>query len=176
MTRMRAAFFAIAVAGAAVDLATKSLAFSRVPLGRQHDVIDGCFTIDTALNPGMAWSLAQGQARPLTIISLVAVPLIVVLFLRQKPARWIGAVALALVLAGTLGNLHDRLAIGAVRDFLKFHWHGRAFPTFNVADAYICVGVALLAVEMLFFDRRRPAADAAKPEDARAEDAAAPPH
>jgi signal peptidase II len=58
--------------------------------------------------------------------------------------------ALGFVCGGALGNLIDRLAIGAVRDFIDLHWMDKAnWPTFNLADAAICIGVGLLLLEAL---------------------------
>ena len=56
--------------------------------------------------------------------------------------------ALALVLAGALGNLYDRIRFGYVIDFLEFHVRGYYWPSFNVADTSITIGVILLAWEM----------------------------
>jgi signal peptidase II len=56
---------------------------------------------------------------------------------------------LALILGGALGNLYDRLTLGYVVDFLDFHWSGRHFPAFNVADAGISVGAAMLILDTL---------------------------
>ena len=56
---------------------------------------------------------------------------------------------LALLLAGIVGNLIDRVRLGEVVDFLDFHWGDRfTWPTFNLADAAICIGAALLAIEL----------------------------
>ena len=57
--------------------------------------------------------------------------------------------ALALVLGGALGNLYDRLAYGYVVDFLEFYVGSFHWPSFNIADSAISVGVALLALEIL---------------------------
>ena len=64
-----------------------------------------------------------------------------------------------MILAGTLGNMYDRLSEGAVRDFIKFYvvtadGTQAVWPLFNLADSFICVGVFLMTVEMLFFDER----------------------
>jgi signal peptidase II len=52
--------------------------------------------------------------------------------------------ASALVVGGAIGNVVDRLRFGAVMDFLDFHWQGYHWPAFNIADAAITIGVALL--------------------------------
>ena len=67
---------------------------------------------------------------------------------RAKSA-WIGA-GVGLIIGGALGNAADRAAYGAVVDFLDLHAFGRHFFVFNVADAAISAGVALLVVDGLF--------------------------
>ncbi len=59
------------------------------------------------------------------------------------------SLALSLVLGGALGNLIDRVRLGAVVDFLDAHWAGLHFPAFNVADAAITIGVLLLVWQQL---------------------------
>jgi signal peptidase II len=72
-----------------------------------------------------------------------------------------------MILAGTIGNMVDRLRVGAVRDFLKFYvvvdGRDRVWPLFNLADSFICVGVFLLTLEMLVADDRKKAAPAPPP-------------
>jgi len=59
------------------------------------------------------------------------------------------ACALALVLGGALGNLHDRILLGYVVDFLLFHWDNAYFPAFNLADAAITLGAGMLIVDLI---------------------------
>ncbi|MFO0866994.1 MAG: signal peptidase II [Gemmataceae bacterium] len=69
-------------------------------------------------------------------------------------------VVLALIFAGTLGNLYDRVVFRGVRDFLHFHWDGVIdWPVFNIADVCLVTGASLLALEAFF--RPQPAKDAA---------------
>jgi signal peptidase II len=103
-------------------------------------------------NPGAAWglfaSLPESVRRPFFhLMTLVALGFILSLYLKgeQEPPlmRW----ALALVMGGALGNFTDRLLRGYVIDFIDWHWRnqpGLRWPTFNVADAAICVGVGLM--------------------------------
>jgi signal peptidase II len=64
------------------------------------------------------------------------------------------AAALALILAGALGNVIDRMRLGYVVDFLQVHWHQHYFPAFNVADSAITVGAAYLLFDGLLAARR----------------------
>lgn len=110
-------------------------------------------------NPGAAWSFlasASGWQRWFfTILALVVSAAIVVWlrFLPRRHGRW-RSCALALVLAGALGNVIDRLWHGYVIDFLQFHYQGWYYPAFNLADSAITVGAAMLILEGLFSRRR----------------------
>ncbi|WP_257462118.1 signal peptidase II [Archangium lipolyticum] len=106
-------------------------------------------------NPGAAWgmfaTLPESVRRPFFhVVSLVALGFILFMYVRltpeQKSVRW----ALALVTGGALGNFMDRLLRGYVIDFIDWHWRnqpGMRWPTFNVADAAICIGVGLLLLD-----------------------------
>jgi signal peptidase II len=100
-------------------------------------------------NPGAAWSLFSGLSEGVrnaffTIISLAAVAFVLAYYRRLREDQRYYQVALALLLAGAVGNFIDRLARRYVIDFIdwyagRYHW-----PTFNVADSLIVIGVALL--------------------------------
>ena len=114
-------------------------------------------------NTGAAFSFlsdAGGWQRWFFAALAVVVSVVVALWLWRLDAdeRWTG-VALALVLGGAIGNVIDRLAYGHVIDFIDFYvgdWH---WPTFNIADSGISIGVAMLIIDSLF--RRKPAAQGA---------------
>jgi signal peptidase II len=116
-----------------------------------------------AKNKGGAWGLLQGTTenvrRPFfLLVSVAAIAFIMTLYRRllptQKALKW----GLPLVLGGALGNVFDRIRYGHVIDFIDVHVviRGRDhhWPTFNVADIAICVGVGLMAVDM--FTSKRP--------------------
>src|SRR5262245_16081586 len=113
------------------------------------------FNLVLAYNTGAAFSFladAAGWQRGLFIgIALLASAWIVYL-LRKYPQQRLFALALSLVLAGAVGNVIDRILVGAVVDFLDFHAFGRHWPAFNVADSAITCGAALL-----IWDALRPA-------------------
>jgi signal peptidase II len=75
------------------------------------------------------------------------------------------AAGLALVLGGAIGNLIDRIMLGYVTDFIQVWFGSRAFPSFNIADAGISVGAALLIVDALFFSGREEETTPGKPAD-----------
>ncbi len=115
--------------------------------------------LDLALryNRGVSFSLLSQDgalgAAVLTSFSL-GVAVVLAIWLWRTPSK-LTAAGLGLIIGGALGNAADRAAYGAVVDFLDLHAFGRHFFVFNVADAAISAGVALLVVESIFADGRR---------------------
>lgn len=102
-------------------------------------------------NTGTAFGLLSG-ANAFFIVFTVAVLAFLGWNWRQFVAQAGGSAAPALIAAGALGNLYDRIFLGKVIDFLDF----RVWPVFNIADSCICIGAALLALKLL--RREEPAA------------------
>lgn len=103
----------------------------------------GVFHLTRVENTGAAFGLLKGTGSFLTIVSMLCVVLLGA-YLTQHFLKGIVSLrttAAALVIAGALGNLYDRLRYGVVIDFLDF----RIWPVFNIADISICVGVVLVA-------------------------------
>ena len=99
-------------------------------------------------NPYGAFSLGPSGASFYIAVTVAGLALIAWFFVTAPAGRRLPHVALGCVAGGALGNLMDRLILGAVRDFIDLHWFDRAhWPAFNIADAGICVGVALLIWE-----------------------------
>jgi signal peptidase II len=181
-------FGGVAAVSLIADVSTK--AWAEITLSRRNPLLPSielvkehlAFTL--AYNPGGAWGLFQRQSeyvrRPFfLLVSLLAIAFIINLYGRltpqQKALKW----GLPLVLGGALGNLSDRIVRSNVIDFIDYqakwietmnrlvakfvkgwaitdHW-----PTFNVADIAICVGVGLMAVDM--FTSRRGASHSLPP-------------
>lgn len=105
-------------------------------------------------NPGAAWGLFRGLSEGLrnaffTVVSIGAVGFILHYYRKLRPEQRFLQLALAFVLSGAVGNFVDRLARGYVIDFVEWYWWNRPdirWPTFNVADSLIVVGVAMLLV------------------------------
>lgn len=113
-------------------------------------------------NPGAAWGLLSDTDPRFRIpffhvVSVIAILFIALFYRRIEPDQTLLAFALSLVLGGAVGNYIDRLARNYVVDFIDWHWRnqpGMHWPTFNIADAAICVGVALMLLETLFLQQR----------------------
>jgi len=103
-------------------------------------------------NEGAAWSFlsdAGGWQRWFFTVLGIGVSLGILIWLRQLPAKGQGRVAagLALVMAGALGNVIDRVHLGYVVDFVKLHYGTWVFPAFNVADSAITIGAGLMILD-----------------------------
>ena len=110
------------------------------------------FNLVLTYNSGAAFSFlsdAAGWQRGLFIAIALAASAWIVFLLRKYPQQSRFALALSLVLAGAVGNVIDRILIGAVIDFLDFHALGYHWPAFNVADSAITCGAALLIWDAL---------------------------
>lgn len=143
-----------------LDQATKIYVDRSMALHSSITVVENFFNITYLRNKGAAFGILATSAFRLPFFILVSAVAVCVIFtiinkLRedQKLAAW----SLSLIFSGALGNLIDRVRLGEVIDFLYFHWYEHYWPAFNVADSAICVGVALLALDMLVEERRKKA-------------------
>ena len=127
--------------------------------GESKTLINGFLDLVYTENPGIAFGqLQQGGsfARWFFVVLAIAAALAVLYyFLRthRTDDRMLGACAL--LLAGITGNLTDRARLGYVIDFISAHAGSYYWPTFNIADASICVGALLLAYDLVFESRRQ---------------------
>jgi signal peptidase II len=117
-------------------------------------VIEHYFNITYVRNPGGAFGLfaraERGIVRPALLgFSAVAVVVIILIYRSTPLDRLLVRLAFSLVLGGAIGNLIDRIRFDQVIDFLDIHWHHYHWPAFNVADAAITIGVALLCWDLL---------------------------
>ncbi len=129
------------------------------------EVWPGHLTLILARNRGGAWGLLQTTSenvrRPFfLLVSVAAIAFIMSLYRRLTPQQSALKWGLPLVLGGALGNVVDRIRYGHVIDFIDAHigqgLTERHWPTFNIADVAICVGVGLMALDM-FGSKRGPA-------------------
>lgn len=137
-----------------VDQVTKALVVANVAIGQRIDVVGDLLQVWHAENSGAAFSLFQNGLPLFIAVSIVALVL-VAYFARTLRDRSLGYfLILGLVLGGTLGNFTDRLAHGGrVTDFISFGFGETRFATFNVADASLSVGIALVVITLWLFDR-----------------------
>lgn len=124
-------------------------------------VIDGFLDLTLVKNTGVAFGLfpARGEATGvilLTALGLLALGVVTAYFWNTPKEEPLLLTSLALILGGAVGNLADRVATGAVTDFIDVYFRSHHWHTFNVADSAISVGIALMILEIL---RSRPSDD-----------------
>jgi signal peptidase II len=138
-----------------LDQVTKALVLHYMPLYKSIAVIPGFFSLTHVRNPGGAFGfMAQGDSPLRHWFFLVAATLalgMILYFYHQTPAnRSFFGFGLALIFGGAVGNLIDRLRFGNVVDFLDVYVGAYHWPTFNVADSAVTVGVAIFLYHILF--------------------------
>jgi signal peptidase II len=141
-----------------LDQVTKAWVAANVEpgsLATSIPVIDGFFYVTHARNPGAAFGLlvdwpAAWRLAVFVGVAAVAIAVIVSFYRSLAPGERFNALALGLILGGSIGNLTDRVLRGEVIDFLHFRlWGSFAWPDFNVADTCIVLGVGGLVIELL---------------------------
>lgn len=157
---MKITFFATAIICAFLDILSKDLAFLKVKQLHHVDLIEGILRFRCTTNKGIIFGLFQEASLVFFIISIIAVPAIVIIFLSLKRYTLTLVVSLGLILGGTIGNLFDRIASHehAVRDFIDFYLIN--WPVFNLADSFILIGTIVLIAELTFFEEKRKKIDA----------------
>ena len=151
-------FWPLMICGLALDLWSKKAIFDW--LRSQHpdgfSVIDGFLRFVRALNDGAIMGMAAGQRFFLVAASVIALIVILAVFLFSRTRQNLFHVSLGLLTAGVCGNLYDRMFNdGLVRDFIDVvYWPGKHWPTFNIADSMLCIGVALMFITSLDFQKK----------------------
>ena len=159
MVRRRNLTLAVVVAALVVlvDQASKAWAEASLPPGREVTAIHGWLWFRLARNTGATLGLFSGHNQLVSVLSLLVVVAVGMVLLRGPAGGMLGAGALGAIAGGAIGNLIDRVRLGAVTDFIEVH----LWPTnFNLADAAIRIGVLVLVVALLWElvrSRRRPA-------------------
>ena len=136
-----------------LDRFTKGLVTRRVPIGDSIPVIPHVLFLSHWTNEGAAFSLFADTASPNAVrwglIAFSSIAAFIVLWFLYRLGCSISraSVALALILAGALGNLHDRIRYGSVIDFIEVHIFRYHWPDFNIADSAVVIGACLLLLD-----------------------------
>jgi len=137
------------------DRLTKMWVGKHIAFGDAIPIIPHVLRITHWTNEGAAFSLFADTASPnvvrwvLISFSLLASVVVLIALVRLGSSITLTTTALALILAGALGNVHDRIAYGSVIDFIEVHIFTYHWPDFNVADSSIVVGACLLMLDSL---------------------------
>ena len=136
-----------------LDQATKIFINTQFKLGESKVLIEGFFNISYVTNSGGAFGLFEGSHEIIRFILFLLFPIICVvlifMMLGETQDRF-QVLALSFILGGAGGNYMDRVRLGYVVDFIDWHVKGWHWPTFNIADSFIVIGVCIL---LLFYIR-----------------------
>ena len=141
-------FFASAFLAFLADALTKLAVARSIELGASVRVFGDVVRLTHIKNFGASFGLFPGSTLTLIVISSLAVLIVFVLALNSRE-RTGSMVFLGLIMGGALGNLFDRLRLGAVIDFVDIGWGSFRWPVFNAADVAVTMGVFLLLVQYL---------------------------
>ncbi len=139
----------VVVLGIFIDQLSKVWVVNTLPFGQTIPVIGDFFSLRYIHNEGAAWSILNGRVGLLTILTVVITIVVLVVWHRTpKEKKWM-RFAFALLVAGAVGNIIDRVRLGYVVDFLQLpNW-----PIFNIADCLLVVSVVMLCILVLLEGR-----------------------
>jgi signal peptidase II len=162
-TRVRAELLAMGLTAALIllaDQATKALVVSSIEVGGRVQVVGDLLVLWHVRNAGAAFSIFQGGQTFFLVVTVFAFGLLIYFHRAFRGRGPLLHVVLGLVLGGTLGNLLDRVRLGYVTDFVSVGIGDLRWPTWNVADASIVIGILALVGYLTFWDRARSEAQA----------------
>ena len=136
-----------------LDQITKQVVANTMTYGESIEIIKDFFYLSSHRNQGGAWGIFNGQMTLFYVITAFAAGLFYFLIkdVDFKENKFY-SIAVLLMIAGAIGNFIDRLLFQEVIDFLDFIIFGWDFPTFNVADICLVVGVIFFAIDIIFED------------------------
>jgi signal peptidase II len=139
----------------AADRATKFAIERYTTPSFRRPIISDIVVLVHNQNPGIAFGVFSETSSPwlpplLLLSSALVMTLLVWLLVSRRAGGWLAQSGLAMILGGAAGNAIDRLFHGGVTDFLEVRLRGYIWPAFNVADAAISIGAALVLIELLF--------------------------
>jgi signal peptidase II len=152
--KSRLPYLVLVLAIFALDRSTKWLIQTKLLLNQTILIIDGFFNITYVRNTGVAFGILDPVSLPLkstvlAVLTLAAIAGVLVYSWRTPINQTLLHTALSLILAGALGNLYDRVNYGYVIDFIEVYFRSYRWPSFNVADSAITMGVGLLVLQVL---------------------------
>lgn len=142
---------------AVLDQITKYAIRFSFSLGESKTVLSSFFNLTYVRNTGAVWGWFQHQNEWLVLVSLVVLFLIMFFYHYLISGQTLCSVAIGCITGGILGNLVDRIRLGWVIDFLDFYWNDSHWPSFNIADSAICMGVCFYLLASLWsaFESKR---------------------
>jgi len=151
--KSRVPYILLVLAILALDRWTKWLIQSKLVLDQTIPIIDAFFNITYVRNSGVAFGILDRVTLPfkstvLAVLTLAAISGVLIYSWRTPIRQTLLQTALSLILAGAVGNLYDRVRYSYVIDFIEVYYRTYRWPSFNVADSAITVGVGLLVLQI----------------------------
>ncbi|MGO4960744.1 signal peptidase II [Jeotgalibaca porci] len=134
-----------------IDQITKWNIVQNFELYQEKVIVPGFFSLFYIQNEGAAWGIFQGKMVFFYLVTLIVVGYLVYMFQQEKNKTKLVGISFALILSGAIGNFIDRLLNGYVVDMFRLDFIN--FPIFNVADVCLTVGVVLMLIHVLFFEK-----------------------
>lgn len=154
MQRDKLPFLTISLLVIFLDQLSKLWVVKTLSLFDSVDIIKGFFRFFHIRNTGAVWGLLDRNNPTITLIltlfSILAFLIMLWLFHRTHRVCRLELIGLSLIIGGALGNIIDRIRFGYVIDFIEFYYRSARFPTFNIADSSLTIGVTLLIISILF--------------------------
>jgi len=140
------------------DQISKYFIRSSFGLYDQKNIIKGFFRFIYVKNNGAVWGFFSGNSNPfitilITILAIIALSVVIYLFFKIGSEKILEALALSFIAGGAIGNIIDRIFLGYVVDFIEIYIKKYRWPTFNIADSFISIGIVLLLFS-IFKDRK----------------------
>ncbi len=154
MKSFRPVHFWIAIGVVVLDQLVKAVVRPRLGLFDSITVIPGFFSLTRVHNTGAAFGLLNAIDIPyktavMALVQTAALVGLAAYAATLAPGQRLTRVGLSFVIGGAIGNLIDRVSAGYVLDFFDFYWRGWHFWAFNIADASITIGVALMILDLI---------------------------
>ncbi|MGM0253771.1 MULTISPECIES: signal peptidase II [unclassified Enterococcus] len=151
---MLAIYWIISALIIGLDQWVKWLIVDNFALGETKSVIPGILSLNHIRNLGAAWSLLEGKMWFFTVVTIIAVVVILTLMIKNRSNgnRWF-MIGLTLILAGAIGNFIDRVRLGYVIDMFQTDFVN--FPIFNVADISLVIGVICVLIYIILDEKEQ---------------------
>lgn len=149
-----------------LDLITKNWAVNNLKTSYGIDVIDGFWRFDYVENHNIAFGigtqLPESYKQPIILSTNILALVFLLIFMWQAPKSVLLYISATVIISGALGNLFDRIHNGFVVDFIHWYYQSFHWPVFNLADAYVTIGMVLLFIEFIFFPPPKKAEESVK--------------
>lgn len=132
-----------------LDQIVKILVINNMNLFDSINIIDDLFKITYVRNTGAAWSILSDSTLLLIFISIIALVVIYLYFIKNRNLNKLENISYGLLMGGILGNLLDRIIHGYVIDYLDFKIINYDFPIFNIADICIVISIILIGISLI---------------------------